>query len=82
LDTGKSKNVTLYITGSSSINLKKELMPGRRIKFLEFLPLSFRDFLFAFGSERLKRFLKENAAGDFKTALKSAAAALTYSDEI
>ncbi len=82
LDTGKSKNVTLYITGSSSINLRKELMPGRKIKFLEFLPLSFRDFLLGFGSEQLRRFIKGNSADDFKTALSAAAGLLTHSDEI
>ena len=31
LDMGKAKNVNLYVTGSSSINLRKELMPGRKI---------------------------------------------------
>ncbi|MHB1830647.1 MAG: ATP-binding protein [Candidatus Micrarchaeaceae archaeon] len=82
VDMGKSKNVTLYITGSSSINLRKELMPGRKIKFLEFLPLSFRDFLLGFGSEPLKRFIKGNSSDDFKTALRAAARLLTHSDEI
>jgi hypothetical protein len=82
LDMGKSKNVTLYVTGSSSINLRKELMPGRKIKFLEFLPLSFRDFLLGFGSERLKHFISNNRAKDLKTALKIATELLTYADEI
>ena len=82
LDVGKAKNVTLYVTGSSSINLRKELMPGRKIRFLEFLPLSFRGFLLSFGSEALKRFIKGNRAEDFKPALKIATRSLTYSDEI
>ncbi|MCL5433811.1 MAG: ATP-binding protein [Candidatus Marsarchaeota archaeon] len=82
LDIEKSKNVVLYITGSSSINLKKELMPGRKIKFLEFLPLSFRDFLLSFGSEPLKRFIKNNRAEDFRNALNIAHELLTYFNEI
>ncbi len=82
LDMGKSKKVILYITGSSSINLRKELMPGRKIRFLEFLPLSFRDFLLGFGSEELKHFIKNNRAEDFKTALRIATGLLAYSEEI
>ncbi len=82
LDSEKSKNVIMYVTGSSSINLKKELMPGRKIRFLEFLPLSFRGFLRSFGSERLKAFLKSNAADDFKGAVKVAESAASHFEEI
>ncbi len=82
LDSEKSSGVTLYVTGSSSINLKKELMPGRKIRFLEFLPLSFRDFLLSFGSIRLKQFLENNKADNFKNAMEYAKSAITHSEEI
>ena len=42
LDSLLKKDTTLYITGSSSIGLKKESFPGRPIKVEEFLPLNFR----------------------------------------
>ncbi|WP_324735271.1 ATP-binding protein [Thermococcus sp. SY098] len=42
LDSPLKKDTTLYITGSSSLGLKKESFPGRPIKVEEFLPLSFR----------------------------------------
>ena len=34
---------------------KKELMPGRKIKFIEFMPLSFKEFLISFGSDNRRR---------------------------
>ena len=82
LDSAMSKNVVLYITGSSSINLKKELMPGRKIRFAEFMPLSFRHFLLSFGSAHLKRFLDGNKASGFDDAIRLAKAAVAYSEEI
>lgn len=49
VDNGSLRNSTLFLTGSSSIQLKKsgELLPGRRGKGedLTFLPISFADFL-------------------------------------
>ncbi|MBI4066582.1 ATP-binding protein, partial [Candidatus Gottesmanbacteria bacterium] len=48
-DAGLTKNTTLFLTGSSSINLKKsgEFLPGRRGrgKDIHFLPLSFSEYL-------------------------------------
>ncbi len=82
LDSRISQNAVLYITGSSSINLKKELMPGRKMRFAEFLPLSFRNFLFSFGSTQLKRFLENKKAGSFKDAVFYSRAAMAYSEEI
>ena len=59
LDSPLSANKCFYITGSSSIGLKKERFPGRNIKVMEFLPLSFRRFCELFGSEELRLALKE-----------------------
>lgn len=48
-DAGITKNSTLFLTGSSSIHLKKsgEFLPGRRGKGkdIEFLPVTFKEFL-------------------------------------
>lgn len=48
-DAGRTKDTTLFLTGSSSINLKKsgELLPGRRGKGkdINFLPISFSEYL-------------------------------------
>ena len=82
LDSAESANATVYVTGSSSINLRKELMPGRKIKFLEFRPLSFRDFLISFGSGDLRSFLERNRAGSLEGNVKAAKAALPHFEEI
>ena len=65
LDSGIIRNKVVYITGSSSINLRKESFPGRDIKIREFMPLSFRDFCLLFGSQNLKTHL-ENMRFEFK----------------
>ncbi len=82
LNSDKSSNSTLYITGSSSINLKKELMPGRKIKFIEFMPLSFKKFLINFGSDKLKYILKKNSILNLDSAIELAKELMTYFDEI
>jgi predicted AAA+ superfamily ATPase len=82
LDSEASRDTTLYVTGSSSINLRKELMPGRRIRFAEFLPLSFRQFLKSFGSAGLREALGSGVARDFGSAVRGAAALLPYFREI
>lgn len=55
LDSPLSKDKVIHITGSSSIELKKETFPGRQIKTSYFMPLSFRDFCMVFGSKNLKK---------------------------
>ena len=82
LDSDMAANTTLYITGSSSINLRKELMPGRKIRFMEFLPLSFRDFLISFGSEGLKQLLEKGSAESFEEAVRLANNYVSHFDEI
>ncbi len=82
LDSEKSARATLYVTGSSSINLKKELMPGRNIKFAEFMPLSFRDFVISFGTGKLKGFIERNSAKTLDDAVRIAAGALPYFEEV
>jgi predicted AAA+ superfamily ATPase len=54
LDSPLAKDKLLYVTGSSSIKLKKETFPGREIKTEYFMPLSFKEFCSVFGSKPLK----------------------------
>ncbi|MBU4374394.1 MAG: ATP-binding protein [Euryarchaeota archaeon] len=58
LDSPISRDKTIYITGSSTAGLKKEMFPGRDIEIKKFLPLLFREFCALFGSEKLKEHLK------------------------
>lgn len=58
LDAGLLKNKLLYITGSSSIELKKERFPGRNLKIRYFLPLTFRHFIELFGTKELIKEVK------------------------
>ena len=81
LDSSRSSNAVTYITGSSSINLKKELMPGRRIKFYEFSPLTFRGFLLSMGSKSLKQSLKEQA-NDLGAAIRMAKGMAAHFEEV
>lgn len=59
LDSALIKDKFIFVTGSSSIALKKEMFPGRAIIAKHFLPLSFREFCNVFGSENLKKELTE-----------------------
>jgi len=81
LDSNMLKDKYLYVTGSSSVGLKKERFPGRPIKIREFMPLSFRGFCQLFGSEQLKESLgtlelKARAVFEFAKAL------LPFQDEL
>jgi len=58
IDSPLAQGKIIYITGSSSIALKKENFPGRPIEIKEFLPLTFRGFINIFGSEGLKKSLE------------------------
>lgn len=82
LDSSKITHATVYVTGSSSINLKKELMPGRKIKFLEFKPLSFRSFLLSFGSDGLKKTLASKIAKNFQESVKISDTLTPFFEEI
>lgn len=82
LDSEKSASTRMYITGSSSINLKKELMPGRKMKFIEFLPLSFREFLMSFGSKELKRTIAASRPGSLEEAIAASNGLITHFGEI
>ncbi len=55
LDTPLINNKMMFVTGSSSIHLKKETFPGRPIITKKFLPLSFKEFCNVFGSNNLKK---------------------------
>jgi len=54
LDSPLSAGKCFYITGSSSIGLKRERFPGRNIRVREFMPLDFRGFCGLFCSEELR----------------------------
>ncbi|MFH1432955.1 MAG: ATP-binding protein [archaeon] len=60
LDSPLSKDKIIHVTGSSSVELKKETFPGRRIKTIHFLPLSFKDYCMVFGSVNLKKELSDS----------------------
>lgn len=62
LDSPLKRNKTILVTGSSSVALKKETFPGRDIKTKVFLPLSFKEFCKIFGSEELKKEIKESCS--------------------
>jgi len=59
LDSSLKKEKTFYISGSSSLALKKETFPGRDLKRIDFLPLSFKKFCQVFGSKNLKKKIEE-----------------------
>lgn len=59
LDSPLGREKNLYISGSSSLALKKETFPGRKIKIRKFLPLSFGEFSQVFASPNLKREIKK-----------------------
>lgn len=58
LDSPLSKNKIFYITGSSSVALKKESFPGRPIEIQDFLPLTLKGMSNIFGSAELKKILQ------------------------
>ncbi|RLE93139.1 MAG: ATP-binding protein [Thermoprotei archaeon] len=61
LDTPLSEGKIIYVTGSSSIWLKKgyEKLPGRKIAVKIFMPLTFREYAETFGSVQLKQELQK-----------------------
>ena len=62
LDSPLGRQKNLYISGSSSLALKKETFPGRKIETKEFLPLSFNKFSKIFVSPNLKKEIKKAKA--------------------
>ncbi len=63
LDSPLINDKFIFVTGSSSIALKKETFPGRPIKIRSFLPLSFKEFCNIFGSGNLKKQLTVQISG-------------------
>lgn len=82
LDSPILKNKTLYVTGSSSINLKKESFPGRPIKIKKFLPLTFREFVKIFGSKGLKKNLTNVEFKSLKEILGKAKRLSFHQEEV
>ncbi len=82
MDSAKYANKVFYLTGSSSVALKRESFPGRNIRAQEFLPLSFRRFIKLFGSRELKKLLESTNVRklpDIKEQIKSL---LPFFDEV
>lgn len=83
VDSNLLRGKTLYVTGSCSIELKKERFPGRNIKIKNFYPLSFKEFVKIFGSKELreivgKKFKFTNAKEAYENALKL----INFKDEL
>lgn len=79
LDTPLGKDKTIYITGSSSIALKKETFPGRAIETRHMYPLSFKEFCEIFGSDALKKELHNKKSDEME---KRANQLIFYYEEI
>ncbi len=82
LDSSGSKDVRIYVTGSASINLRKELFPGRDIMIREFLSSLFSDFVLAFASEDLREFIRSNRSHDLATVIAHTRKAVLYFKEL
>ncbi|MGB9703501.1 MAG: ATP-binding protein, partial [Candidatus Micrarchaeales archaeon] len=81
LDSPLSKNKIFYLTGSSSIALKKESFPGRNIKVEEFLPFTFHKFVKLFGSKELKNIISFSNI-NFKEIFDNAKKLMPFKEEL
>ena len=82
LDSPLSRNINLYITGSTSAGIKRESFPGRPIKIEEFLPLSFRKVVFLLKPEFKGRVEKLKAPTTPEEIYKNALDLYPYYDEL
>ena len=82
LDSPLSRNVNLYVTGSTSAGIKRESFPGRPIKIEEFLPLSFRKVVFLLKPEFKGIVEKLKAPTTPEEAYKNALDLYPYYDEL
>lgn len=82
LDSNEMKDVRVYVTGSASINLRKELFPGRDIILKEFMPSFFASFVQSFASKDLKKFVKANMTGSIEDVIERSEKAVPYFDEL
>ena len=81
LDSGIAKDKVLYLTGSSSLELRKEKFPGRDIETKNFLPLSFREFIKIFGSKKIRN-IQPITLTDIKELLKGAKSIIPFKEEL
>jgi uncharacterized protein len=65
LDSELGKNKLLLITGSSSLELRKETFPGRDIRINYFMPLEFKQFCLTFASDDLKAVINKGRTESF-----------------
>jgi len=82
LDSPLSRNINLYVTGSTSAGIKRESFPGRPIKIEEFLPLSFRKVVFLLKPEFKGRVEKLKAPTTPEEIYKNALDLYPYYDEL
>lgn len=82
LDSPLSRNINLYVTGSTSTGIKRESFPGRPIKIEEFLPLSFRKVVFLLKPEFKGRVEKLKAPTTPEEIYKNALDLYPYYDEL
>lgn len=54
-NSGYLADKTIWVTGSSSVSLQKETLPGRKIRKMHFYPLSFRDYVDLFHGKQLAK---------------------------
>ena len=82
LDSPLSRNINLYVTGSTSAGIKRESFPGRPIKIEEFLPLSFRKVVSLLKPEFKGRVEKLKAPTTPEEIYKNALDLYPYYDEL
>lgn len=58
IDAGLFDDNRIYLTGSSSVSLKRETFPGRNIEIRKFLPLTFREYCRLFAQEELRSIIE------------------------
>lgn len=52
-NSGYLADKIIWVTGSSSVSLQKETLPGRKIRKMPFYPLSFKDYVDLFNGKQL-----------------------------
>lgn len=70
-NAGYFNDSLIYVTGSSSINLRKEMLPGRPIKKYVFYPLNFRVYFNTFYKKLIQDHVKVDEKDElYENALK------------
>lgn len=70
-NSGMLKNKYIYVTGSSSLSLQKEMLPGRDVTKRVFYPLSFKEYFDLFSRKRLSESQDIENIDSFRKAANS-----------